>query len=169
MTKEQYEHLSAPFRTPGRTKALLAVNTAIPLVCYVTYPLCLLTLIFRGDLRWMPVLLVPGVSFAIVSLFRSLWNRSRPYEVLDIQPLIHKNTRGKSFPSRHVFSVFVIAMTLLWLLPPVGICFLLAGVVLALCRVVGGVHFPRDVVAGALLGILSGVMGYWLMSWPVYL
>ena len=102
------------------------------------------------------------MSFLLVSVFRNLYNAKRPYELLEIQPLIHKDKKGKSFPSRHVFSVFVIAMTFLWLCPPAGVVFLVVGVLLALCRVIGGVHFPRDVIAGALAGIAAGAC-YWLI------
>ena len=39
---------------------------------------------------------------------------------------------------------------------------LAAGVALAVIRVVSGVHFPRDVVAGAVLGIALGAVGFLL-------
>lgn len=164
MTREQYERWSAPFRSVRGERLLNLANLALTRLCYAAYPLCLLWLGFHGDGRWLWALLVPAVSFAAVSVFRYLYNAPRPYELLEIRPLIHKDKRGKSFPSRHVFSVFVIAMTFLWLSPAAGGCFLVVGVLLAGCRVVGGVHFPRDVIAGALLGILSGVIGYWLIA-----
>ncbi|WP_366517927.1 hypothetical protein [uncultured Senegalimassilia sp.] len=34
---------------------------------------------------------------------------------------------------------------------------------LAVIRVVSGVHFPRDVVVGALLGVLAGFVGLWIL------
>ena len=40
---------------------------------------------------------------------------------------------------------------------------LAAGVLLAFIRVVSGVHFPRDVVVGALLGMLAGFVGLWIL------
>ncbi|WP_363173915.1 phosphatase PAP2 family protein [uncultured Senegalimassilia sp.] len=40
---------------------------------------------------------------------------------------------------------------------------LAAGVLLAVIRVVSGVHFPRDVVVGALLGMLAGFVGLWIL------
>lgn len=157
MTAQQYEALSAPFRGKRGTKALNLLNFVLTRLCYVAYPLALVVLGFHRDGRLIKALLVPAISFLLLSIFRSKVNAKRPYEVLDIQPLIHKDTKGNSFPSRHVFSVFVIAMTFLWLLPPLGAAFLTVGVLLAACRVVGGVHWPRDVVAGAAVGIVAGL------------
>lgn len=167
MTREQYERWSAPFRSARGAKLLNLSNLILTRLCYVAYPLCLLWLGVGRDSRLLMALLVPAVSFLAVSLFRYLYNAPRPYELLDIRPLIHKDKRGKSFPSRHVFSVFIIAMTFLWLMPVIGGGFLVIGVLLAGCRVVGGVHFPRDVIAGALLGVLAGVIGYWMIA-PVF-
>lgn len=101
---------------------------------------------------------VPAVSFVLVSVFRKFYSAPRPYEILDIQPLIKKNTKGKSFPSRHVFSVFMIGMTYFYMYWPAGIAIGILGIALAYVRVVGGVHFPKDIAAGALIGILSGIL-----------
>lgn len=163
MTREQYERWSAPFRSPGGERGMNLTNLILTRLCYVAYPLCLIWLGTTHDGRLLPALAVPAVTFLAVSVFRNLYNAQRPYELLEIKPLIHKDKRGKSFPSRHVFSVFIIAMTFLWLLPAVGAAFLLIGILLACCRVIGGVHFPRDVLAGALMGILSGLVGYWVI------
>ena len=35
--------------------------------------------------------------------------------------------------------------------------------ILGVLRVIGGVHEPRDVIAGALAGILCGVLGYYVL------
>ena len=96
---------------------------------------------------------------------RKTINAPRPYEVFDASPVIPKDTRGNSFPSRHAFSIFVIAMTFCACCPLawVGSVMLAAGVLLAVIRVVSGVHFPRDVVVGALLGMLAGFVGLWIL------
>ena len=44
-----------------------------------------------------------------------------------------------------------------------GPVILMLGVALAAIRVIAGVHFPRDVIAGALAGILLGYVGFWLI------
>ena len=126
------------------------------------FMLLLCLLLARSPLLLRAVL-TPGVSFVIVSLFRRVYNAPRPYEVLDIAPLIHKDTHGKSFPSRHVFSVFVITAVFFRVSPPLGALLAAVGVLIALIRVIGGVHFFMDVLAGALIGLLSGAAGLWLI------
>jgi len=163
MTAQGYERISAPFRTEKRRKLLNWVNSLLTALCYGAYPACLAVLAVRRDPRLVRSVLVPAVSFLLLSAYRNLHNEKRPYEVLDICPLIRKDAKGKSFPSRHVFSVFVISMTFLWLLPPLGAVFLVMGVGLALCMVIGGVHWPRDVIVGAAVGILSGIVGFWFV------
>jgi membrane-associated phospholipid phosphatase len=161
MTEEQYARISAPFR--GRERMLVVANRVLTYLTYACYPILLILLGLRWDGRFWRALLVPAVSFLLLSLVRDRINLPRPYQVLNIQPIIQKNTQGRSMPSRHVFSIFVIAMTWLWICPAVGGVFLLFGVVLAAVRVIGGVHFPRDVVVGALVGICCGLLGYWII------
>ncbi len=105
------------------------------------------------------LLFTTGVPFAAVSIFRRLVNAPRPYELYAFFENKPKNKSGRSFPSRHVFSVFVIGSALCFSNLLVGILLLAAGAVLALVRVLLGYHFIRDVVAGALIGVLSGTAG----------
>lgn len=164
MTKEQYERLSAPLRArPNGARNLRRADRALTLAVYCAYPALLLVLLWRRDPRLLRVLLTPGLSFVLVSLFRRALNAPRPYEALDIVPLIPKDTKGQSFPSRHVFSVFVIAATFLYCAVPLGLCMCAVGILIAAVRVLGGVHYPKDVLAGAAAGLLSGLIGFVLI------
>jgi len=162
MTAEQYAALSAPFRGGKREKVLLLANRLLTWLCYAAYPALLAGLALGRDGRFWRVLVVPAASFVLVSLVRRGINAPRPYEALEIDPIIKKGTQGKSMPSRHVFSIFVIAMSFLWVLPWAGIVLLFLGALLAAARVIGGVHFPRDVLAGAAVGVLCGGI-YWIL------
>lgn len=142
---------------------LIILNKLISGLVYGLYPLVLIILRINNHSSFWRSLLVPGVSFIVVSLFRKYFNAPRPYEVLDITPIIQKDTKGNSFPSRHVFSIFVIAMTLYYILAPLGITLLFLGIILGIIRVIGGVHFPKDVIAGAIIGILSSIIGYHIL------
>ena len=60
-------------------------------------------------------------------------------------------------PSRHVFSTAVIAMAWIPVSLPAGILLLLVAVLESVIRVLGGVHYPSDVAAGYLIGVLAGL------------
>jgi membrane-associated phospholipid phosphatase len=75
--------------------------------------------------------------------------------------VIKKDTKGKSFPSRHIFSSAVIALTFiavpgcLW----IGAALLLCAVLLAVIRVISGVHFISDVIAGFAFAVICAAIG----------
>lgn len=174
MTREKYAKLMKYWADhPSMRKKLIIVDSVITKAAYVVYPLLLIWLICRhiGVMGNEPVslglvlkaVLVPGISFVVLSVFRYYYCAQRPYEKYGIPPAIPKDTKGKSFPSRHVFSCFVIAMTALFFIPPVGMILLLCGIVMAAVRVAGGVHFPADVIVGGFFGIISGIVGFWVI------
>lgn len=102
---------------------------------------------------YLAVLLIP---FLLVSLVRRKINAPRPCELYDFLP---SGKRGVSFPSRHVFSAFAIGTLMLFIFLPLGIMTLVFGVLLGACRAFLGIHFSRDVVAGALIGVVSSLIG----------
>lgn len=160
MTAEQYNQLADRIRnTPGLLTTIRVSNVLLTAAGFLAYPILLLLLFPFGMVDAAPFLLYlagPALAFVLLSLFRRIINRRRPYETMDIRPLISKNKKGRSFPSRHVFSFAMIAV--LWFpFYPLVCPFLLVGTfLLAVIRVVSGVHTIEDVLAGALLGILAG-------------
>ena len=124
---------------------------------FFLYPLLLLFLLLKGEfLTLCSFIFIPAICFLIITIFRKVINKQRPYEKLPIQSLIKKEKKGQSFPSRHVFSIFLIATLWFYFWKPIGIFLLIAGIFLAIVRVIGGVHFISDVCAGAFLGIIAG-------------
>ena len=167
MDELRYEQISRPFRTQRRTRALRIADKALTSSFYVLYPVLLILIALGygphgaensapGWLLALPYLAFPAAGFALVSLARRKINAPRPYEALKIEPLIHKDTRGQSFPSKHVFSSFTIATCWAVAFPGAGAILYAFAAAIACVRVIGGVHFPKDVVAGAAAGILCG-------------
>ncbi len=68
------------------------------------------------------------------------------------------NKKSHSFPSRHTFSAFYIATVFFRIFPFVSYVFYALAVLLGVLRVVGRWHYPRDVVGGAFLGVLLGII-----------
>lgn len=164
MTKSTYIKITEPLRQNPKLAALLQFfNRLFTGFAYILYPLFVLLLFLQKNPFFLRALLVPAISFAAVSIFRDRYNAPRPYEKFEIPPVLKKDTKGHSFPSRHVFSIFVIATTIFYVYPPVGILLFVLGAGLALIRVFGGVHEPRDVIAGAFIGIVCGVLGCYII------
>lgn len=164
MTKEQYIKITEPMRSdPKKTKRIVSLNQILTGVVFMVYPLYMVMLYVEKDPKLMKAIFVPAVSFVLVTIFRKVINVPRPYEKFGIPPVIEKDTKGKSFPSRHVFSVFIIAVTIFCSHPITGILIALIGVAMALIRVLGGVHEPRDVIAGAVIGLVCGVVGFYIL------
>lgn len=164
MTRETYIKITGSIReNPRRIRLTRFTNQLLTVFVFFLYPAFLLLLFLQKNPFFLRALLVPAVSFAAVTLFRKILDVPRPYEKFGVPPVLEKDTIGKSFPSRHVFSVFIIAATVFYIHTDAGIMLGIIGVILALIRVIGGVHEPRDVIAGALVGIVCGYIGYYLL------
>lgn len=163
--EQRYEQWAAPLRgRPGVVRALNIVNRGIVVVFYGAFALLLGWACMSDPWRLVLLVGVTAVGFVAVSFFRRRFNAPRPYECCAIAPLIARDGAGKSFPSRHAFSAFAIAASWFAASAPVAVVLLVAAVVLAVCRVLGGVHFPRDVVAGAFIGSATGALAAFLAA-----
>ena len=137
------------------------------LVCItaLVYLFLLVASLFSDDLHLtLFLLIIPGAPFVAVSLLRRVINAPRPYEIYDIPDLKPGRHRGRSFPSRHAFSAFAIGTLVLGFLPVGGALLLLCGVLLSVARVLLGRHFPRDVIAGAIVGTVTSALGLIIMN-----
>ena|SRR3989338_1629926 len=107
-----------------------------------------------------------GVIFArgiLTEIFRFFYDRPRPYEVLSFEPLL---TNGSgSFPSGHMALLFALGTALFFLNRRWGVWFLALSFLVGLARVAAGVHWPTDILGGAVLGALSALLAKRLV-WP---
>ena len=118
----------------------------------------------KGSKRELLLLiLLPAAAFVLTTVLRRLIRKPRPYQTADIEPVTAGRSDSFAFPSRHVTSAFAIGAALLALgHPATGAAALVLGVLIAAARVLGGAHDPADVTAGAFIGILSGLLVYWI-------
>ncbi|MDD7280380.1 phosphatase PAP2 family protein [Floccifex sp.] len=127
-------------------------NKITTYLMYILYPVLL---ILSKDIK---ILFIPMISFILVSVVRDKINRPRPYETHPIHPIIIKDTKGHSMPSRHVFSAVIISMSYLYVNTTIGIILLLISFILGMMRIIGGVHYISDVVVGYVIGLLCGLL-----------
>lgn len=159
--QEWYDYITANIENkPFFLKLLRTFNRFMTVVMPIVY-LTLLAITYLqqglGKQVWI-YLFVPASGFVILSFLRKKINAPRPYEVWEIVPLLDRDSPGQSMPSRHVFSATIISIACLHASLPVGLACLLFSALLGLVRVLGGVHYPKDVVVGYICGLAWGVI-----------
>jgi membrane-associated phospholipid phosphatase len=155
--RDFYQKITSPIQSERSRKKLNSANELLTYLFYIAYPALLIDRLVIDRTMFWKILLIPAVSFIVLTIIRAAINAPRPYEKEEIVPLIKKDTKGKSMPSRHVFSAVVIAMSYLAVFPLFGILLLGLAGLSGIIRIIGGVHYPKDVIAGCLCGIVSGL------------
>ena len=91
--------------------------------------------------------------YVITEIIRLFYNRARPFEVLDgVHKLVNHNGGG-SFPSGHASLAFAVASAVAFYYPKTSILFFAAALSIGVGRVAAGVHWPSDILGGAIVGI----------------
>ena len=141
-------------------RLLRTFNRFMTVVMPIVYLTLLAATYFQeglGKQVWI-YLFVPASGFVILSFLRKKINAPRPYEVWEIVPLLDRDSPGQSMPSRHVFSATIISMACFHASLSVGVILLVLSAFLGLVRVLGGVHYSKDVVVGYICGLAWGVI-----------
>ena len=161
MNEQQYRTVIGWFNArPAAKKALRAVSTGATAAVYLLYLGLLVWLAWHA--MWAPLgatAVVPAAAFVVGTALRAAINRPRPYTKYGFVPLFPKDKTGQSMPSRHCFSAAAIAATVWYVLPPLGAVLAVLAVIIAVSRVVTGVHFVSDVLAGLAFGLVFAVAG----------
>ena len=134
----------------------------IVLGVYLVYGAVLAVTLWQRSGQFWRVLAVPAAVYVLGTLLRAAINRPRPYEALNFTPLFPKDTKGQSMPSRHCFSAAAIVAAAFTGWVPLGVAACLLAAVVAVTRVLTGVHYPSDVLAGLAFGAGAAVIGFLL-------
>ena len=159
--QEWYDHIAGNIENkPFLLSLLRTFNRFMTVVMPIVY-LTLLAVTYLQQGLGKQVLMyvfIPATGFVILSFLRKKINAPRPYEEWAIKPLLDRDSPGQSMPSRHVFSATIISMACLHASLTVGFILLILSVFLGLVRVLGGVHYPKDVLIGYACGLVWGVI-----------
>lgn len=159
--QEWYNHIAGKIENkPIFLRLLRAFNRFMTVVMPIVYLTLLTTIYFREGFgkQVLMYVFIPASGFVILSLLRKKINAPRPYEEWDINPLLDRDSPGQSMPSRHVFSATIISMACLHASLTMGMICLTLSALLGLVRVLGGVHFPKDVLVGYICALVWGVI-----------
>lgn len=108
-----------------------------------------------------------GIPWLITVLLKVLFSAPRPFVTyVQVHPLVVE-TPYSSFPSGHATVFFALATVIFLYHRKLGYFFLVFAFLIAISRVVAGVHYPDDVIIGAFIGIACAV--YIHQNIPKYL
>ncbi len=123
-----------------------------------------LFLVFGKDRRRNILMVIEALAagiasrFVVTEIIRYFYDKPRPFEVLsDIHQLLVR-APGGSFPSGHAAFFFALATTVFLYRSKWSILFLIAAFTIGVARVTGSIHWPSDILAGAVVGILTSVV-----------
>lgn len=98
----------------------------------------------------------------LVTVIKAFADRARPFNMMLEARVVGWREAGLSFPSGHTTQTFfMMTLATLHFQLPLAVAAILYGIacLVGITRVYLGVHYPRDVMAGAMLGIIWGTVG----------
>lgn len=122
---------------------------------------------FPQQLRWFGLICIPVLMTSLsCSILKRSLGRMRPNRENAGKftgPQWRNDNKRESFPSSHSACAFALTMTLIYAWPPAALVFWILAFVTAGLRYLMDAHFPSDVIAGSLLGLVVGQYGIiWL-------
>lgn len=164
MTESQYIKLTSYFRkNKFRESIIQFLCHFTPLIVVFIYSITVLILFINKSQNLVMFLFVPASNFLFITILRRILNKPRPYDLFDHIPLVkYTKGKGKSFPSRHTSSAFIIAVSYFYIHNTyLALIMILIASIIALSRIAAGVHFPKDVVCAALISFIWSLI-YWI-------
>jgi len=134
---------------------------------WLWYGLGLILLVYGGEQRFAAIGAAGSSAVAGIFLFRALKHTSRRKRPCEIEPHCWAFVLPPdkySFPSGHSITAFAVAVTLGLFYPFLQPCLLALALLIAASRIVLGMHFLSDVIAGSALGAALGFASFYAFS-----
>lgn len=95
--------------------------------------------------------------YGVAELIRYFYHRPRPFAALNLPHLLTETSY--SFPSGHAIFFFALAAGVFSTNKRFGAWLYVAAILIGLGRIAAGVHYPSDILGGAILGVVIGHFG----------
>lgn len=112
----------------------------------------------KGLILFLFLLIALSTSDFSGSIVKNQFVRQRPFENSEIVATQKSPAGSKSFYSNHSSNMFTLATYTSQFVPPARIPIFAIAFCVGYSRIYNGVHYPSDVLAGALMGILWGIL-----------
>ena len=140
-------------------------------LAYVSVAAFLLILFFWQQSRQEKIRIFLTVSFSgvvarlgITEAIRFFYHRPRPFLISALQARQLLADNEWSFPSGHAAFFFAAAAAMYWYNKKWGSMFFVASVCITVGRVIGGIHYPSDIVGGMLIGVATGFSVFYFVE-----
>jgi len=115
---------------------------------------------------WTTIISIVVARGALTEIIRFWYHRPRPFVTLYVHKLVsdgwfYSDTEG-SFPSGHSAFFFAMATAMYLYKKKWGVCFFIAAIFMNISRIVAGVHYPSDILGGAVVGVAVGCLVVYL-------
>jgi membrane-associated phospholipid phosphatase len=93
------------------------------------------------------------VAWVLAYVLKFLFHTLRPFDLFpQVHPIFPEN--GFGFPSGHATFFMALAFSIFFFHKKAGYVFIFFALIIGIARVIGGVHFPSDILGGFILGSL---------------
>lgn len=109
----------------------------------------------KWEIFWVTSIASIVSRFGVAEVIRLFYHRPRPFAAL---PNVHQllTDSAWSFPSGHSTFFFAMATALYLYNKKWGTWFFVTTILITTARVIAGVHYPSDIIGGAVIGVLVG-------------
>ena len=134
---------------------------------YFLIAVFLLFLFFSGyakqkkfRLFWITIVSTIIARFGVTEFIRFFYHRPRPFVTYQVRQLLFENEW--SFPSGHSAFFFAMATAIYLYNKKWGIGFFIAAILISISRIVAGVHYPSDIIGGAIIGLTVAYIVFYI-------
>jgi membrane-associated phospholipid phosphatase len=133
------------------------------------FGLILAGIFFISDYRRLGIILAMGILslWLVVEMIKALTDRDRPFLTLSQTQIVGWRAIGRSFPSGHTSQTFFMVTLFVryfQLNAGVSLALYILAALVGFTRIYIGVHYPRDALAGAILGSVWGILGIFVLN-----
>jgi undecaprenyl-diphosphatase len=154
------------WRAPRWFRILMIVTTRLG-DGWLWYALGLILVLYGGERKFLALGAGASAAAAGIFLFRALKRTSRRRRPCEIEPHCWASILPPdkySFPSGHSITAFGLALSIGLFYPDLQGCLLAVAFLIASSRIILGMHFLSDVLAGSAIGAALGFASYHIFA-----